>query len=112
MSSIGQPQIQLELNAVQRAALEALSGFAARIDQSPNEELSTGEAGGLGWRMVTASSAVVSATLPGCPYAPPGANIDPQWSTGTPPSLVLRCSHRPEAGGPHCWNPSGNATNC
>jgi len=112
MSTVGEPQLRLELDALQLAALEALQEFAERIDVSPVDELSSREQGGLGWSMLTASASVVDPMLPSCPYAPAGFGIGNQFSTGTPPVLLLRCTHPVDDGGPHCWARSGDPTSC
>jgi hypothetical protein len=103
----------LPLSAVQRAALSALEGLgSALIGRRDPALASTSATATLGSLMFTASAAVVAASIPDCPFAPPGAGLDPKWSSVPPVRLVIRCGHSAAVGGPHCWDGVGNQTTC
>ena len=100
----------LELSSTQLVALRLFEQFGQSvvsategIDPAPQE---------LGSLMVSASGTVLAASLPACHHSPPGASIGVQWSSASPPALILRCSHKPTVGGPHCWAANGHATAC
>ena len=103
----------LKLSPDVLASLEALEAFALRI--SATESVAAGEVTRGDWigeRMFAASAAVLAAALPECPYPPPGAAVEPRWSTGSRPRMIVRCKHDANDDGPHCWDRMGNPTEC
>lgn len=99
----------LQLPASQVMALELFEQFGQAVATAAGPSRTPGVLGPL---MVNASATVLSASLPACHHAPAGASIGVQWSSASPPALILRCSHDPADGGPHCWGTDGHSTVC
>ena len=102
----------LNLSASQKAALAVLESLADLV-QHREAVPAVLSVGSLGAQMLQASAAVVSATLPDCPYEPRGRGIDAnRWSFEPPPRMLERCRHTQAEGGPHCWDKVGNPVTC
>jgi hypothetical protein len=103
---------RLELTRAHHAALEVLAELvsaAQRVGGNGTLEVGSRQLMAL---MVTSASAVLSASLPDCPYSPAGVSTATGWTNDDPPRLVVKCSHMSVDGGPHCWNGVGDTTSC
>jgi hypothetical protein len=116
MSDTGSRHERLELSAAQHTAIRAFAGLLhATVELDPRGlAAASGSAVHL---LLTASSVGLTAGLPTCHFAPPGAAISPSWSSASSPSappvhMVLRCAHTAADGGPHCWDLDGWSTTC
>ena len=99
----------LDLSQRQRIALQVFNELLEYVSRADSTALTGTDPLAL---MLSASSAVLAAALPDCHHQPPGISIGPKWSSSSPPRLVLRCSHAPADGGPHCWDLGGTPTAC
>jgi hypothetical protein len=103
MATVGNgPNIEMTDSA--RMALRAYGALAIELEGivGPHGLTTSRVASSL----LGAAGAVVAATLPGCPFAPAGVAVQPDWDPVSH-NYMMRCQHPG-----HCWDNNGNYYAC
>jgi hypothetical protein len=89
----------LEISNASRIALEAAQALTLTLERSVGPaRLFTAS---ISTSLIAAAGAVVTQSLPDCPFAPAGVAVQPDWNPTTH-NYMLRCQHPG-----HCWDHTG-----